>query len=457
MEKYVEYWLKTKERLKETLHPQIYNESFSYIDEVHKFRNNHIYLVVKDTLAKFRIQKFYLNTMNSILSEFTDEKLDFEFITKEEAEKEKQNDGPTITRPDTITPITRRNIRPEYTFENFVTGENNRYAFLTAMKAAESPYDVANPLYIFGDVGLGKTHLMMALANYILDNNNKANVVYTTAQQFAEDYFTASSKKTSDKYDQFHEYYRNADVLLVDDIQFLSGKNGTQEEFFKLFEILFEKNKQIVITSDRPANELENIMARLKSRFAWGLPVDIKKPDFEHRKLITKKKLSFLISDPHSVPEDVIEYIALNFDENVRMLEGAIRRLVTYCATFNSPITLEIAESALDSIIEKTKNDITPSNSTQAEKIKQVVANYYNIDVKELAGNSKKKEIAWARQMAMYLIRTQLNMPLKNVGSLFGGRDHTTVVHAENKINGLIKEDWAVKTDVDFLCQKLEK
>ena len=295
MEKYVEYWLKTKERLKETLHPQIYNESFSYIDEVHKFRNNHIYLVVKDTLAKFRIQKFYLNTMNSILSEFTDEKLDFEFITKEEAEKEKQNDGPKITHPDTITPITRRNIRPEYTFENFVTGENNRYAFLTAMKAAESPYDVANPLYIFGDVGLGKTHLMMALANYILDNNNKANVVYTTAQQFAEDYFTASSKKTSDKYDQFHEYYRNADVLLVDDIQFLSGKNGTQEEFFKLFEILFEKNKQIVITSDRPANELENIMARLKSRFAWGLPVDIKKPDFEHRKLITKKKLSFLI------------------------------------------------------------------------------------------------------------------------------------------------------------------
>ena len=457
MDKYLELWNKTKEQLKSTVNEVVFEQLINRITEIHCFRNNTIYLIVKDALAKHRFQKFYLRDSNAILQTLTDEKYKFDLITVADANQEKENEGPKFVQPDELPSITRRNIRPEYTFENFVTGENNRYAFLSAMKAAESPYDVANPLYIFGDVGLGKTHLMMAIGNYILDNNINANVVYTSAQQFVEDYFLASSKKSPNKFESFYNYYRNADVLLVDDIQFLSGKNGTQEEFFKLFEVLFEKNKQIVITSDRPANELENIMARLKSRFAWGLPVDIKKPDLEHRKLITKKKLSFLINDPKSVPEEVIDYIALNFDENVRALEGAIRRLVSYCSTFGTSITIETAQEALESLISKEKNNITPSNSSQVERIKEVVANYYNIDVKELAGNSKKKEIAWARQIAMYLIRTQLNLPLKTVGGFFGGRDHTTVVHAENKINSLIKEDWTVKNDVDFLCQKLEK
>ncbi len=457
MDKYLELWNKTKEALKISFKENSYEQIISKITDIHCVRNNIIYLIVSDALAKYRFQKFCLRQSNDILAEISTEKLKYDLITLDEVKTEKENEAPKFVQPDELPSITRRNLRPEYTFENFVTGENNRYAFLSAMKAAESPYDVANPLYIFGDVGLGKTHLMMAIGNYILDNNINSNVVYTSAQQFVEDYFMASSKKSPNKFESFYNYYRNADVLLVDDIQFLSGKNGTQEEFFKLFEVLFEKNKQIVITSDRPANELENIMARLKSRFAWGLPVDIKKPDLEHRKLITKKKLSFLVNNPNSVPEEVIDYIALNFDENVRSLEGAIKRLVSYCSIFGCDISLEKAQEALDSLISKEKNNITPSNSSQVEKIKEVVSNYYNIDVKELAGNSKKKEIAWARQVAMYLIRTQLNLPLKTVGTFFGGRDHTTVVHAENKINSLIKEDWTVKNDVDFLCQKLEK
>lgn len=455
MEKELQLWKDTKAQLKNYIPEEQYNESIEGINEIHKFRNNYIYLIVKDALAKYRIEKFYLQKMNEILSTLTDDKIQFKLIRKDDAEAEKE-DSNKLVYPDQSPQVTRRNLRPEYTFDNFVTGENNRYAFLTAMKAAESPYEVANPLYIFGDVGLGKTHLMTAIGNYILDNNINANVIYTTAQQFAEDYFVASTK-TGNKFENFYDYYRSADVLLVDDIQFFSGKNGTQEEFFKLFEFLFEKNKQMVITSDRPANELENIMARLKSRFSWGLPVDIKKPDLEHRKLIAKKKLFFLVSDPSSVPDDVIDYIAINFDENVRTLEGALRRLVSYCATFNSPINLENAVNALDSLISKDKADITPSNSTYVEKIKHVVSSYYNIDVKELSGNSKKKEIAWARQIAMYLVRTQLDLPLKTVGSFFGGRDHTTVVHAENKINKAIKDDWSVKNDIDILCQKLEK
>lgn len=457
MEKEALLWKTTKEKIKSFIPEEQYNESIEGINDIHKFRNNYIYLVVKDALAKYRIEKFYLQKMNEILSTITDEKIQFKLIRKEDAEAEKKEEGTKLTSIDNVNQVTRRNLRPEYTFDNFVTGENNRYAFLTAMKAAESPYEVANPLYIFGDVGLGKTHLMTAIGNYILDNNINSNVIYTTAQQFAEDYFLASTKKSSNRFENFYDYYRSADVLLVDDIQFLSGKNGTQEEFFKLFEFLFEKNKQMVITSDRPANELENIMARLKSRFSWGLPVDIKKPDLEHRKLIAKKKLSFLISDPSLVPEEVIDYVAINFDENVRTLEGALRRLVSYCATFNSPINIEMTRSALDSLISKDKTDVTPSNSTHVEKIKHVVASYYNIDVREMSANSKKKEIAWARQVAMYLVRTQLDLPLKTVGNFFGGRDHTTVVHAENKINKAIKEDWAVKNDIDILCQKLDK
>ena len=457
METGLQLWNETKNQLSQNIDEVAYKELIESITEVYRVRNKCIYLVVRDALAKFRISKFYLANMNEILESINpSDKMQYKLITKSEVEKEKSEEN-LIIAPEATRTITRRNLRAEYTFDNFVTGENNRYAFITAMKAAESPYEVANPLYIFGDVGLGKTHLMTAIGNYILDNNVNANVIYTTAQQFTEDYFIASSRKTSDKFESFYNYYRSADILLVDDIQFLSGKNGTQEEFFKLFEYLFEKNKQMVLTSDRPANELENIMARLKSRFSWGLLVDIKKPDFEHRKMILRKKISFIISDPSRVSDDVIEYIALNFDENVRTLEGALRRLISYCDTFKCPINLENAQFVLEPLISKDKSNITPSNSSKAEKIKQVVANYYNISVDELAGNSKKKEIAWARQVSMYLVRTQLDLPLKTVGSFFGGRDHTTVVHAENKINSLIKEDEAVKTDIDLLCQKLEK
>lgn len=457
METGLQLWNETKNQLSQRIEEVAYKELIKSITEVYRVRNKCIYLVVRDALTKFRISKFYLTTMNEILESINpSDKMQYKLITKSDVEKEKSEEN-LIIAPEATKTITRRNLRAEYTFDNFVTGENNRYAFITAMKAAESPYEVANPLYIFGDVGLGKTHLMTAIGNYILDNNVNANVIYTTAQQFTEDYFVASSRKTADKFESFYNYYRSADILLVDDIQFLSGKNGTQEEFFKLFEYLFEKNKQMVLTSDRPANELENIMARLKSRFSWGLLVDIKKPDFEHRKMILKKKISFIISDPSRVSDDVIEYIALNFDENVRTLEGALRRLISYCDTFKCPINIENAQFVLEPLISKDKSNITPSNSSKAEKIKQVVANYYNISVDELAGNSKKKEIAWARQVSMYLVRTQLDLPLKTVGSFFGGRDHTTVVHAENKINSLIKEDEAVKTDIDLLCQKLEK
>ena len=348
MEHAVLLWTKTKDLLKEKITSNTlessnkiglseFNDVIMPIEKIHKVANNYIYLIVSTSLVKFRINKFYLQILNDCLTKITDENLKFQLITEDEAKKEQEeNNEKKLTTVDKNELVgSSRSLRPEYTFENFVAGPSNRFAFITALNVAESPHvSTMNPLYIFGDVGLGKTHLMMAIGWYILSNNIKANVVYTTAQQFADEYFQATRKNSDYTIEQFYNYYHQADVLLVDDIQFLANKNTTQEEFFKLFEYLHEKNKQIVITSDRPATELD-IMDRLKSRFSWGIPVDIRKPNFELRKNIARKKLAFLISDPSVVSDEILEYISTNFDENVRELEGALRRFVSYCVAFN--------------------------------------------------------------------------------------------------------------------------
>ena len=297
---------------------------------------------------------------------------------------------------------------------------------------------------------------MTAIGHFILDNDINANVIFTTAQQYTEDYFAATNKKNRDcdSLEEFNNFYRSADVLLVDDIQFLKDKVKTQEEFFKLFEYLHEKNKQIVITSDRPATELE-IMDRLKSRFSWGIPVDIRKPNFELRKSILKKKLAFLISDPSCVGDDVLTFIAENFDENVRELEGALRRFVSYCVAFNIPFSLENAKSSLTSIISKEKQTASTSDSVIIEKVKTVVSTYFNVSVRDIVGSSRKQEIAYVRMVTIYLLRTILNLPLKKIGELLGGRDHATIAHSIDKIANSIETDVSVKQDIDILRQKI--
>ena len=281
-------------------------------------------MLVPHALTKFRIEKFYNNRLNEILSTLTDSLVKFKFVLKDDIlEREESSQAKKKS-------LYKRPLKAEYTFSNFVTGGSNRFAFISAMKVAESPESLYNPLYIFGDVGLGKTHLMMAIGHYILDNKIDANVVYTSAQEFTEDYFLAiSTKKGKENIEEFYRKYREADILLVDDIQFLEGKQSTQEEFFKVFEYLHGLNKQIVITSDRSANDLKNMMARLKSRFNWGLAVDIKPPDKELRVKILERKLSFLIKNPKEVPLEVLDLIADIFTKNVRDLEGVLRRYVT--------------------------------------------------------------------------------------------------------------------------------
>lgn len=459
MEKANNLWLHVKESLEKNLDKDTFDNTFKNINEVYKVNNNYIYLPVDGVLNKYRIEKFYLEKMNQILQNLVEEKTEFKIITAEAIKKEQENINKTpFVSPDVPDRFKSRTLRPEYTFENFVTGEANREAWTFSIKVADSPHVTVNPLYIFGDVGLGKTHLMTAIGHYILDNNINSNIIYTTAQQYTEDYFNATNKnnKNSTALEDFNNFYRSADVLLVDDIQFLKDKVKTQEEFFKLFEYLHEKNKQIVITSDRPATELD-IMDRLKSRFSWGIPVDIRKPNFELRKNIARKKLAFLISDPSVVSDEILEYISNNFDENVRELEGALRRFVSYCVAFNVEFTLENAQLSLESLISKDKlvqNDI---NSTHIEKVKNTVAAYFNINVRDLSASSRKQEIVYARMITIYLLRNVIKLPLKKIGEYLGGRDHATILHAIDKITKSLNEDALVRQDIDYLIEKINK
>ena len=459
MENALKLWEQVKDMLKASNDEATFNQTFAPITDVYKVQNNIIYLIVNNSLDIFRIKRFYLVKMNELLNQCTNEQMSFGFVSKDEAEKQVSQPGENIVAPvSQISIIKKRNLRSEYTFSNFVTGEANREAFTFSVKVAESPHVTINPFYIFGDVGLGKTHLMTAIGHYMLENNPNINIVYTTAQQFVEDFYKAKNKnqKNSAYADEFDNYYRSADLLLVDDIQYLADRQGTQDEFFKLFEYLFENNKQIIVTSDRPASEL-NIMSRLKSRFSWGMQTDIKKPNQILREAILRGKLKFLISDVDEVSADAISYIAENFDENVRDLEGALRRFISYCVSFNIDFTYDNAVLALDAIISNPKSNANSNTKLHIEKIKEIIASYFNINVKDLSSPSRKQEFVYARQLTIYILKTKYNQTLTAIGSALGGRDHATISHALEKITDQIKTNPNIKEDVDNLITSLDK
>ena len=457
MVKYQQIWEQVKSDLKASNDEATFNQIFEPITKIYKFQDNNIFLVVNSALTKYRIDKFFLSKMNEITAKYSDEKITFTIITKDVADKEIVVVAEETPKP-TLSYIIKRNLKPEYTFENFITGEANREAFTFAVRVAESPNVTINPFYIFGDVGLGKTHLMTAIGHYMLANDPNLNIVYTTAQQFVEDYYKSKNKnqKVTSISDEFDNYYRSADLLLIDDIQYLADKQGSQDEFFKIFEYLFEKNKQIVVTSDRPALEL-NIMSRLKSRFSWGLQTDIRKPNQSLREAIIKRKLKFLISDTDEVPSNVITYIAENFDQNVRELEGALRRFVSYCVAFNIDYNYDNAVLALESIISGNKVTSGDNSKVHIEKIKEIIASYFNINVKDLSGPSRKQEYVYARQLTVYILKTKYNQTLNSIGAALGGRDHATIAHSFDKINEAINNDPNIKDDIENLIKSLDK
>lgn len=334
-------------------------------------------------------------------------------------------------------------LNPKYTFETFIIGKNNELAHAASNAVAKSPGGQYNPLFLYGGVGLGKTHLMHAVGHKLLQNNPSTKILYVTSEKFTNDYIESLREK---KIDNFKKAYREVDALLIDDIQFLAGKEGTQEEFFHTFNELRDKGKQIILTSDRPPKEIPAIEQRLVSRFEWGMLADIQAPDLETRMAILRDKMQ---KRGAKIPEDVLFFIAENVLNNVRELEGALNKLAVYQQIENKELALEQAKNILASIVGVKKRITSP------KKISEIVAEFYNISYEDLIKQSRKKEYVKPRQIAMYLIRKELDTSFPSIGDFFGGRDHTTVMHAVEKTKNLILKEDNFKQEIELIMDKM--
>ena len=445
MRNYSDLWNEVLDKLELEFENDTFNEIFTSCS-FHEFKNGSLIIIAPTEYIKNKLNRFYVNHINEIISKLViDENIRVKFILKNEIKQEN-----SINKPEPgLSKKYRNNLNANYNFNNFVVGQSNMFAFRMAMKIADQPGEVANPFYIFGSVGLGKTHLMESIGNYILDTDANKRVLYVKASEFLEDYSKMCTGSFSN--DDFNEKYRNLDVLLIDDIQTLELGKKSQLEFFKIFDILYSDNKQIVITSDRPAKEL-NIMERLTSRFEVGLTVDIQVPSLEHRINIIKKKLAE--AGYENVNDDVYEFIANYFTNNIRELEGAINRLVQYCLTCELEINLENTKEALSALI-STSNKTKPTNNDYYTEIIGVVADFYNIKIDDVIGSKRNNHIVLARQIAMYILKTKFGLAYKKIGLFFGGRDHSTVISSVEKIENELKNNGDVKLAVDAIFKKI--
>ncbi len=334
------------------------------------------------------------------------------------------------------------NLNPRYTFDTFVVGPTNKMAHAVSVAVAESPGLSYNPLFLYGGAGLGKTHLMHSIAHHIIQMQPNLRVLYVTSEKFTNELIDSLKH---DKNKEFRDKYRNIDILLIDDIQFIIGKESTQEEFFHTFNELHEAKKQIVISSDKHPKEIATLEERLRSRFEWGITVDIQPPDYETKMAILNKRAEL---DHLDIRSDVMEYVANNINSNIRELEGALNKICVFSKLENKPITLDLAEKALKDTIENQR-EITPSF------ILDTVADHYNITVEEILSKKKNKEIALPRQICMYLCRKYTNESLQNVGRILGNRDHTTVMHGFEKIGKSIDTDEILKNNIEILTKKI--
>ena len=446
--------------LKETIEEDAFEELSIENKKVSKFLDGYVYIVADDEFTLSKINKFYIRRINSFIPKYTDETVLFKFVSVDEMSVivNTEDVTPTSVEQNLDDKYRPGNIDATYTFSNFVVGKSNKFAYTFAMQTAETPGKNFNPLYIFGGVGIGKTHLMQAIGNYMLDKDINKKILYVEAKEFCDDYIHACNYSVSEKQkkiDEFHNRYRAIDVLLVDDIQILCGKDKTQEEFFTLFNFLIERNKQIVITCDRPANALDGMADRLKSRFDQGLAVDIALPDLDLRIDILKKKIKTL-SNKNDLSDDVLHFIASSFTNNIRELEGALKRVIYYSVFTDAPITLDLAKEALATLLKSQKNANRYANNSQSyENIQSVVSAYYGITVNDLISSKRNAKIILPRHIAMYLIKEIYDLPFKKIGSLFGGKDHTTVMSAVEKIEASLKTDNELKMAVDNIKKKL--
>jgi chromosomal replication initiator protein len=337
------------------------------------------------------------------------------------------------------------NLNPKYTFETFVIGSGNRFAHAASLAVAETPAKAYNPLFLYGGVGLGKTHLMHAIGHYVLEHNPEARVMYISSEKFTNEFINAVRDNRGEG---FRNKYRSIDVLLIDDIQFLAGKEGTQEEFFHTFNALHEEGKQIIISSDRPPKEIPTLEDRLRSRFEWGLITDIQPPDLETRIAILRKKAK---AENLDIPNEAMVYIANQIDTNIRELEGALIRVVAYSSLINQDITVHLAAEALKDIIPSSR----PRQIT-IQDIQQKVADFYGLKLEDFKARKRTKAVAFPRQVAMYLSRELTDFSLPKIGEAFGGRDHTTVIHAHEKIAASIKSDQELYKIIHNITEKIK-
>lgn len=402
------------------------------------FKNGVFYLSTTSETAKTRIIKLHSTQILMALKSISDEIKDFVVFAPDEREKYETQKLENPTQNETSDEgVELCKFNPKYTFDSFVVGNSNKYVYAACRGVAENPFSKINPLFIYGGVGLGKTHLLQSIGNYIRANRPELRVLYVTCNNFTNDYIGSLRSGKDYTNSQFREKYRNLDVLIIDDIQFISNRTSTQEQFFDTFNDLYQNNKQIIIASDRPPKEIATLEERLRSRFSMGLIQDIQSPDFETRLAILQKKAQ---QDNHKVDDEVLTYIAENCDTNIREMEGVLSKVCFYSELLGKEkTTLEDVEEALKDHIDHNKADLT------ADRIIDCVCKYFSISKDDLVGKKKNKEIVEPRQICMFIICEMLDLPLTSIGELFGGRDHTTVIHAREKVSQNIKENNRIK------------
>jgi len=442
-------WQRAKETIRETLSTSTYEIWFENTDAA-GMEDDEFLLAVPNDFTKKRIENRFMPLIEDSLQEVVGEEVPVRLVVTP-PETSSPSDSLAALPPliDVSEPPVLKSLNPKYTFDSFVIGSSNRFAHAAALQVAEKPGQAYNPFFIYGGVGLGKTHLLQAIGHYVATNSPELSVKYMTTESFTNDFINSVR---DGKMEDFKRKYRNNDVLLIDDIQFLENKEGTQEEFFHTFNTLYEAGKQIAISSDRPPQEIATLEERLSSRFGSGLTTDIHPPDIETRIAILRKKVNScgIIIPPESI-DDVLGFIAAGIPTNIRELEGALNRLSAYAIHTGSEISLNLAKEALKDILPTSLDTRISIDMIQGE-----VCRTFNISMSDLRGSKRSQNIVFPRQVAMYLCRELTDSSQPRIGQKFGGRDHTTVIHSINKISNLIKEEREVFTMVQQITGKLK-
>lgn len=412
--------------------------------KIHKVENQVAFILVPSQQVGLEyISKKYALPLKVAISELTDSEFEVKFILPEDIQEEEKQQALSTTKNKDFP-----NLNPKYTFDTFVVGSNNKFAHAASLAVAESPGEIYNPLFLYGGVGLGKTHLMHSVAHFILEREPSTKILYTTSEEFTNELIEAIRNGNNTAMTKFREKYRNIDVLLIDDIQFIIGKEATQEEFFHTFNALHGAKKQIIISSDKPPKDMEILEDRIRSRFEWGLLADIQSPDYETRVAILRKKEKM---DGYNLDDTIIEYIAKNIKSNIRELEGSLNKIIAYANLEKREITMELAETVLKDIISPNeKRVITP------EYIIRTVAEHFDITPEDIVGSKRNSKVVYPRQICMFLCREMTNVPLKTIGNYIGNRDHTTIMHGIEKIEKEMTQSPTTQKAIDIIKKKIQ-